>query len=152
MITSLVVAAVIAISPTAAPNVVMHKTDKIQTGVQDSAYTGKFYRKSQERVRKCVGQREGRFHYWGTGSNGLYQSTYQMTAPLVRGAAWMMGPELRHMFGKKQGNKIQYRLLHTQGKYWHRFYMDMAWYTIVNWKGVGTGLHHWNGGRYACKW
>ena len=148
MITSLVLAAAV----TLAPQVHMTKADPIQTGMQTSAYKGKYYHKSQERIRKCIGQREGRFQYWGTGSHGLYQSTYQMTAPLVKGAAWMMGPELRSMFGKKTGNTIQDRLLHTQGKYWHRFYMDMAFYTIANWKGVGTGLHHWNGGRYTCKW
>jgi len=150
MITSLVLVAAVTLAP--APQIHMTKADPIQTGIQDSAYKGKYYQKSQERTRKCIGQREGRFQYWGTGSHGLYQSTYQMTAPLVRGAAWMMGPELRHMFGKKQGDKIQYRLLHTQGKNWHRFYMDMAFYTIANWHGVGKGLHHWNGGRYACKW
>ena len=152
MIAALVLSAAIMIGPTQAPTVVMHKSDPIQTGMQASAYTGKYYKKSQERIRKCIGQREGLFQYWGTGSHGLYQSTYQMTAPLVRGAAWMMGPELRKMFGKKTGDKIQYRLLHTQGKYWHRFYMDMAFYTIANWNGKGSGLHHWNGGRYACKW
>jgi len=152
MITSLVLAAAITLSPTHAPQVHMTKADPIQTGYQTSAYKGKYYHKSQERIRKCIGQREGRFQYWGTGSHGLYQSTYQMTAPLVRGAAWMMGPELRKMFGKKTGDKIQYRLLHTQGKHWHRFYMDMAFWTVANWNGKGSGLHHWNGGRYACKW
>jgi len=140
------------LGPTHAPQVHMTKADPIQTGLQDSAYKGKFYNKSQERVRKCIGQREGRFHYWGTGGNGLYQSTYQMTAPLIKGAAWMMGPELRHMFGVTQGNTIQKKLLHTQGKNWHRFYMDMAFYTVANWHSMGKGLHHWKGGRYTCKW
>lgn len=151
MLSALVLTATLLLTPQA-PQVHVTKENPIQTGIHNSAYTGKFYRKTQERVRKCIAQREGRGQYWGTGSHGLYQSTYQMTAPLVRGAAWMMGPELRHIFGKKKGNQIQYKLLHTQGKYWHRFYMDMAFYTIANWKGVGTGLHHWNGGRYACKW
>ena len=152
MLGSIVITAALLIGPQTAPQVHMTKADPIQTGIQDSAYKGKYYRKTQERVRKCIGQREGRFQYWGTGSHGKYQSTYQMTAPLLRGAAWMMGDELRQMFGKKQGNRIQYRLLHTQGKYWHRFYMDMAFYVVANWKHDGSGLRHWNGGRWVCKW
>jgi len=137
--------------PSTPPAVVATRQDPNQTGIKDSAYKGKFYLKGRfEPYRKCVAFREGRGQYWGTGSHGLYQSTYQMTAPLVRGAAWMMGPELRRMFGVKQGNVIQYRLLHTKGSKWSRFYMDMGFYTILNWKGPGEGDKHWHGGRYGC--
>lgn len=149
MFASLVLTTGLLIGPTAPP-VVMHKSDPIQTGVQASAYTGKYYRPHQEPYRKCVGQREGRFQYWGTGSNGMYESTYQMTDALVRGAAWMMRPELKRMFGKEQGKRIGDMLLATPGSKWHRFYMDMAFYTILNWDGEWSGKQHWRGGRYGC--
>lgn len=150
MFAPLVFAASIVLGGTTAPPVVMHKSDPIQTGVQDSAYTGKFFRESQERWRKCIGQREGRFQYWGTGANGRYESTYQMTDALVRGAAWMMRPELKRMFGKERGTAISEKLLRTPGSKWHRFYMDMAFYVVLNWNGDWSGKKHWAGGRYPC--
>lgn len=135
---------------TTAPTPVMPKDAPIQTGYQPSAYTGDYYREDQEPYRKCVGEREGRFQYWGTGSNGYYESTYQMTDALVRGAAWMIRPELKEMFGKEEGKRIGDILLDTPGSKWHRFYMDMAFYTILNYEGEWSGKFHWKGGRWSC--
>lgn len=148
MIASLVLATVLAVS--APPPVVMDKSDPIQTGYRPSAYTGQYYNEHQEPYRKCVGQREGRFQYWVTGSNGYYESTYQMTDALVAGASWMMRPELKKMFGKQRGKEIGEQLLKTPGRKWHRFYMDMAFWTILNWKGDWNGKKHWAGGRWRC--
>jgi len=134
----------------AAPAPISAVNDPKQRGYQPSAYKGNKYRQSQERLRRCIGQREGRFFYGGTGSNGLYQSTYQMTVPLLRGAAWMMRPELVANYGK-QGVHIFNTLLHTPGHKWSRFYMDAAFYTVLNAHSDLSGLKHWNGGRYACK-
>ena len=61
-------------------------SDPDQTGKQPSAYEGRKYRPEHEQFRLCVAQREGRFQYGVTGSNGFYESTYQMTDALVRGA------------------------------------------------------------------
>lgn len=150
MFAPLILTVTLAVTGVTHPPVVAHKSDPVMTGVQASAYTGKFYRAKQERWRKCIGQREGRFQYWGTGANGRYESTYQMTDALVRGAAWMMRPELQRMFGKQQGKAISEKLLRTPGHKWHRFYMDMAFYTILNWDHDWSGKRHWAGGRYAC--
>jgi len=133
------------------PPVVATKSDPNQTGVQPSAYTGKFYLKGRfENYRKCIGQREGRFQYWGTGNNGRYQSTYQMTHALVRGAAWMMYPEMKKWWGTETAKQVRDTLLSTKGSHWSRFYMDMAFYTILSWDAPGSGAHHWAGGRFSC--
>lgn len=142
MIAPLLLATIVALQPVAPP-VSMPPSAPIQTGWMPSAYTGDFYRPEQEQYRKCVAYREGRFQYWTTGSNGRYESTYQMTDALVRGAAWMMRPELKRMFGVKKGIEISQKLLETQGRRWHRYYMDMAFYTILNWNGNYSGRKHW---------
>ena len=132
------------------PSVIVEPSDPIQTGVQDSAYTGKFYRQAQEKVRKCIGQREGLFQYSVTGSNGMYEGTYQVLDALAVGAGWMMRGELREMWGLTVGTQIARTLRATPAHKWHRFYQDMMFYTIANWNGDGTGLKHWKGGRYVC--
>jgi hypothetical protein len=101
-------------------------------------------------LRRCIGQREGRFFYGGTGSNGYYESTYQMTDALVRGAAWMMRPELIDQFGRREGVRVFRVLLRTPGHLWSRYYMDAAFYTVLNAHGELSGRSHWAGGRYAC--
>ena len=125
------------------------KSDPNQTGWQPSAYRGRKFRAAQERLRRCIGQREGRFQYWGTGGDGRYQSTYQMTPALLRGAAWMMRPELIATYGK-QGAHVFRVLLATPGHLWSRFYMDAAFYNVLNARGELSGLGHWSGGRWAC--
>ena len=121
-----------------------------QTGVESSAYHGTFFRKSQESKRKCIVKRESNGHYFSTNRAHGYFGAYQMNKPLAVGAAWMMRTELRKMFGHTVGTEISRILRTTEPQKWNRFYQDMAWYTIVNWKGTGSGLHHWNGGRFVC--
>lgn len=136
--------------PATPPPVAVAKSDPNQTGRQPSAYRGEFYDPTMEPYRQCVAQREGRHQYWVTGSNGLYESTYQMTDALVAGAAWMMAPELRDTFGDEEGKRIRDELLETPGRKWNRFYMDMAFWTVVNWEGRASGAGHWRGGRFSC--
>lgn len=125
-------------------------TPKVEnTGAQASAYQGRYYSERLERFRLCVGQREGRFQYWGTGSNGRYQGTYQMTPELIRGAAWMMTRELRATY-PSAWRAIRDALLETPGHKWSRFYQDMAFFTIASWRSPGSGAKHWSGGRYSC--
>ena len=147
MILPLLVAAALHIS---APQVSTPPTAAVQTGVQESAYHGKYYRKAQEAKRKCIVKRESNGHYFSTNRSNGYFGAYQMNRPLAVGAGWMMRAELREMYGTKTGTEIARKLRKIEPQKWNRFYQDMAWYTIVNWKGTGSGLHHWNGGRFAC--
>ena len=135
--------------PITPPTVSVSVDDPAQTGVRGSAYTGKYYRASQENYRKCVGRREGFFQYWGTGSMGYYEGTYQMTDALFTGAAWMIGRELKATY--KNWDVVRAQLLDTPGHKWGRFWQDMAFYTVLNWRGDGVGASHWAGGRYGCK-
>lgn len=132
------------------PVVTATKSDPNQTGRKPSAYQGRFYDSGLEPYRQCVAQREGRHQYWVTGNNGGYQSTYQMTPALVRGAAWMMTRELKQVYGKEMGLKIRNILLETPGKRWARQWMDQAFWTVLNWRGKTSGAQHWAGGRFSC--
>lgn len=145
-----VLTAALLLTPAVPVPVVAHRDDPGQTGVQDSYYTGDYYRAAQEPTRKCIGQREGRFQYWGTGANGYYEGTYQITDRLAVGAAWMMRKELRKSWGATVGTEISRALRATPAHKWNRYYQDMMFYTITNWRGTGTGLGHWAGGRHPC--
>ena len=134
--------------PITPPPVSVSVDDPNQTGVRGSAYTGKYYRASQETYRKCVGQREGLFQYFGTGSNNYYEGTYQMRDQLFIGAAWMLSRELKATYANWEVVRAQ--LLDTPGHKWGRFWQDMAFYTVLNWRGDGVGASHWAGGRYGC--
>jgi hypothetical protein len=137
--------------PSEPPKPNVPKTAASQTGIAPSAYRGKYYRNGQEPYRMCVAQREGRGQYWVTGSNGFYLGTYQMTHALARGAVWMMTPELKATYGARLGKQIRDQLHNTHPTKWHRFYWDMAFYTVLNWKGDGRGAKHWRGGRFSCQ-
>ena len=136
--------------PAAPPEVGVPKAAASQTGVAASAYRGKFFKKKHEPYRMCVAQREGRGQYWGTGSNGMYVGTYQFTRALARGAVWMMAKELRRVYGDERGRAIRDELHGTDPTRWHRFYWDMAFYTVLNWEGDASGAAHWRGGRFHC--
>ena len=148
-----VLAAAIALTPAQTmpaepPAAVAAPSADSQIGLRSSAYTGRKYRPADEQYRRCVAQREGRHQYGVTGSNGMYQGTYQMTAALVRGAAWEMRDELIDTWGKA-GRKTFRVLLVTPGHRWSRFYQDMAFWTILNARGERSGAKHWAGGRFT---
>ena len=145
MIAALLAPAAMPITP---PTVSVSVDDPAQTGVRGSAYKGKYYRQHQETFRKCGGEREGRMQYWGTGSMGYYEGTYQMTDALFTGAAWMIGRELKTTYAN--WDVVRAQLLDTPGHKWGRFWQDMAFYTVLNWRGDGVGASHWAGGRYGC--
>jgi hypothetical protein len=151
MIASLLISATIALSPVnTAPPVTVSSHEAVQTGVQQSAYQGEFYLARYESKRECIVQRESNGHYFSTNHKSGYYGAYQMNAPLARGVTWMMQPELQKMYGAEQGKTIARELRATPANRWHRFYQDMAFWTVANWRGPGTGLHHWNGGRWTC--
>ena len=134
--------------PPAPPPVVVAVDDPAQTGVRGSAYRGDYFRQSQETFRKCVGERESHMNFSGTGNWGYYEGAYQMTDALITGAAWMMGRELQKTY--PNWKIIRGQLLDTPGHKWGRFWQDMAFYTVLNWRGDGVGATHWAGGRHVC--
>jgi hypothetical protein len=136
--------------PEEPPQINTSKNHPNQTGIKPSEYRGKKYRKHQEPYRKCVAQREGRGQYWGSGGNGFYLGTYQMSRPLVRGVTFMMAKELREVYGDEQGKRISRALRATDARRWSRFYWDMAFYTVLNWERENSGAKHWAGGRFHC--
>ena len=76
-----------------------------------------------------------------------------MIAPLLLSIALLAAPmrkELREMWGVTVGNEISRALRATPAHKWHRFYQDMMFFTVANWRGDGVGLTHWRGGRYDC--
>jgi hypothetical protein len=150
MILPLLISATIALSPFHAPSVTVPAHAAVQTGVQHSAYQGKYYLAKYESKRECIVSRESNGHYFSTNRASGYYGAYQMNASLAKGAGWMMQPELKKIYGPNRGAQIARQLRATPANRWHRFYQDMAFWTIVNWRGSGTGLHHWNGGRWTC--
>ena len=134
--------------PVTPPPVSVSVNDPDQKGVRASAYTGKYYRASQENYRKCVGQRESHMNFSGTGNWGFYEGAYQMTDDLFRGAAYMLSRENKATY--LNWKVIRAELLDTPGHKWGRFWQDAAFYTVLNWRGEGVGASHWAGGRYGC--
>ena len=121
-----------------------------ETGYQPSAYVGKYYEQRFEGLRECIGQREGRWNYSGTGSHGHYVGTYQFTRELARGSVWMMEKEWRTLYGSKTARVMRLKLHNTDPTRWSRPVWDQAWWTVLSWNGSLSGLKHWNGGRFHC--
>ena len=119
-------------------------------GPAPSAYTGRYYNPADEPYRLCVAQREGRHNYSGTGSNGLYQGTYQMTRELVRGAIWMASREWAHLYGKAAARSIREQLHAAKPATYSRAVWDQLFWTVLNWNGPRSGARHWAGGRFTC--
>jgi hypothetical protein len=88
-------------------------------------------------------------NFSGTGNWGFYEGAYQMTDDLFRGAAYMLSRENKATY--LNWKVIRAELLETPGHKWGRFWQDMAFYTVLNWRGEGVGASHWAGGRYGCK-
>lgn len=125
-------------------------TQANEVGYQPSAYVGRYYEQRWEGLRQCIGQREGRFNYSGTGSHGRYVGTYQFTRELARGSTWMMEKEWQTLYGSKTAKAMRYRLQHIDPTKWSRTVWDQAFWTVLSWNGSLSGLKHWNGGRYHC--
>lgn len=119
-------------------------------GALDSLYRGTYFHASQERFRLCVGQREGSFDYSVTGGGGnQYQTTYQFhESNWRRGLTYMMASESRttHDGLWAEARALVNRPMRTWGRYW----VDRAFYTALNYNGIDSGRHHWNGGSHAC--
>lgn len=119
-------------------------------GPAPSRYIGRFYNSTDEPYRQCVAQREGRWHYSGTGANGRYQGTFQMTRDLVRGAVWMAAKEWAHLYGKPTAHLMRVQLHNAKPTTYSREVWDQLFWTVLNWDGPRSGAHHWAGGRFTC--
>jgi len=129
--------------PPAPPPVVVSVNDQAQDGIEPTAYRGKFYLSELEPMRQCIIWWETRGHYYSTGQMGAHEGAYQMTDALYRGAAWMMTDEMRATW-PRNWSKARNELLTTEGHLWGRFWQDMAFYTIMNWRAPRSGRHHWH--------
>jgi len=113
-------------------------------GYLPSLYQGKWYDPQVESVRRCIMDRESNFNYRAT--SGTYHGAYQMSAPLGRGATWMMQREVRKEMGE-EGVAILRALRQLTPNKWNRYWQDRAFFTI--WRD-GAGASHWRGGAHAC--
>ena len=154
MIDALIAAAALissqASTSTEPPAIVRTLDHPSMAGIKPSQYTGRKFKQAQENFRKCVLRRESNGHYFSTNRDGGYFGGYQMRRALSIGAAWMMRDELREMFGTKTGTEVSRRLRNVEPHRWSRFYQDMAFYTVLNAEGTGSGARHWRGGRFFC--
>lgn len=152
MFESLMLAAVIAAGPAQkhdSPPLVAHRTSEIMTGPK-LPYRGKYWRTSQRLVTLCIIKRESNNHWFSTNRANGYFGAFQFSRPLAVGATWMMQPELKHMFGKREGARIAAKLRRTEMHKWRPFFQHMAFATVYNWDGPASGKAHWAGGRWSC--
>ena len=124
--------------------------DQAPVGMRPSAYEGRYFNPADEEYRKCVAQLEARHNYGATGSNGKYVGTYQFTRDLARGAVWMMAKEWRQEYGKATADAMRDTLHATDPTRWSRRVWDQAFWTVLNWDGVGSGERHWAAQRGRC--
>lgn len=115
-------------------------------GAMLSLYRGKWFVKKADHRRRCILKRESRADYKAVSVGGEYRGAYQMSAPLMRGAAWMMMKEVRAEMGPK-GVAIVKQLFKTAYHLWNRYWQDRSFWTI--W-AKGEGRRHWRSDVYNC--
>ncbi len=115
-------------------------------GAMLSLYRGKWFVKKADHRRRCILKRESRADYKAVSVGGEYRGAYQMSAPLMRGAAWMMMKEVRAEMGPK-GVAIVKQLFKTSYHLWNRYWQDRSFWTI--W-AKGEGRRHWRSDVYNC--
>ena len=115
-------------------------------GAMLSLYRGKWFVKKADHRRRCILKRESRADYKAVSVGGKYRGAYQMSRPLMRGAAWMMMKEVRAEMGP-QGVAIVKSLFKLKTHLWNRYWQDRAFWTI--W-AKGEGRSHWRSNVYNC--
>ncbi|CAB4951458.1 MAG: hypothetical protein F2840_07890 [Actinobacteria bacterium] len=115
-------------------------------GAMLSLYRGKWFVKKADDRRRCILKRESRADYKAVSVGGKYRGAYQMSRPLMRGAAWMMMKEVRAEMGPK-GVAIVKDLFTTKSHLWNRYWQDRAFWTIWS---KGEGRSHWRSDVYNC--
>ena len=113
-------------------------------------YRGKYWRAEQADFTRCVLERESNAHWYSTNRANGYFGAFQFNAALAVGASWMMRDELREMYGHKVGTLVSQQLRATEMHKWVPLFQQMAFATVLNWRGDYSGIHHWHGGRWSC--
>ena len=152
MIAAAVLTAALALSPcadSAMPQLTAHATAPIMQG-QATPYKGKYWVKAQKKYTLCVLHYESRSNWFSTARADGYFGGFKFTKALTSGATWMMTKELREMFGDAKGRKVARELRATEMQKWLPFYQHMAFATVLNWEGAGSGQSHWAAQRKRC--
>lgn len=164
MIAAVVMAATIALIPNTAatPQLAVPTTAPVNHGgsgigtskfwikSKTTPYRGHFWIKSQKKYTKCVMHYESRSHWDSTARADGYFGAFKFTKPLTRGATFMMTKELRFIWGDAMGRFIAKDLRATEMHKWLPFYQAMAFATVLNWEGAGSGQSHWAAQRNRC--
>lgn len=152
MIAAAVLTAALALSPcadTAMPQLTAKATAPIMHG-QATPYKGKYWIKGQKKYTLCVLHYESRSNWFSTARADGYFGGFKFTKALTSGATWMMTKELRVMFGDAKGRKVAKELRATEMQKWLPFYQHMAFATVLNWEGAGSGQSHWAAQHNRC--
>lgn len=152
MIAAAVLSAALALSPcadSAMPQLTAHATAPIMQG-QATPYKGKYWVKAQKKYTLCVLRYESNSNWFSTARADGYFGGFKFTKALTHGATWMMTKELRVMFGDVKGRKVARELRATEMQKWLPFYQHMAFATVLNWEGAGSGQSHWAAQRNRC--
>ena len=152
MIMAAVLSAAIVLSPSAdtqMPQLTAPATAPIMQGPA-TPYKGKYWIKGQRKYTLCVLHYESRSNWFSTARADGYFGGFKFTKALTSGATWMMTPELRVMFGDVRGRKVAKELRATEMHKWLPFYQHMAFATVLNWEGAGSGQSHWAAQRNRC--
>jgi hypothetical protein len=105
-------------------------------GYAESLYTGKWYSKTIEPVRKCIMYRESRFNYKAANKTSSARGAYQFLDRSWRvSLTWMLMPE--HKKHKSELISLRSKPIHE----WSRYWQDAAFFTV--WR-FGEGRKHWN--------
>lgn len=127
--------------PAARPEVVVSTSAAAQdmSGYEKSLYTGDWYQKSAEPIRKCIMHRESRYHYTTANPVSSARGAYQFLdnnwrMPLI----YMMVAESKE---NRDGLVDEIRALESKPiNQWNRYYQDRAFWTA--WR-FGEGAKHW---------
>ncbi len=136
--------------PVTAPVMQASSGSKFWIKSKTTPYRGKFWRDSQKKYTQCVMWHESRMNWKATTRADGYFGAYQFTKALSRGATYMMTKELQFIWGDSMGRFIAKDLRATEMQKWLPFFQHMAFATVLNWEGAGSGQAHWAAQRNRC--
>lgn len=152
MIAAVLLSAALTLFPTAdtaLPQLTAPATAPVMQG-QKTPYHGKYWIKAQKKYTLCVLYYESRSNWFSTTRAAGYFGAFQFNKPLTHGVTWMMTPELRAMYGDDNGRKVAKKLRATEMHKWLPLFQHMAFATVLNWEGAGSGQSHWAAQRNRC--
>jgi len=119
------------------PALTRYESASSERGYRPSLYRGKWFRKSVEPIRKCIGTRESHFQYM-LSNGGAYQF---MSGWKPRAGAFILRREMRDVYGNRRAQHAWKVLASHPFNQWSRWAQDALFYTV--WAN-GRGAHHWN--------